>query len=1106
MKKTIFVMAAFCFSLPVSAGSGMLGLRGIRNLSQGSDGLEKLDKVRKKRLLRIVKNHGYESLELFSERFRADLLESFQNPTILLEDGRSPLLGQWSFDNGYYGYLMHSADKTKSNWEKIKSIQSEIFWSTFDIKNPLMRRNLFDLLLTGVRERKSESLRGWRHFLKSRLQFLSEGIDRREMNTHLLNTFMEKGTSESRHFEFETDVLFKALLKNAKSFEDSVNVNILSLDRVDFKTLRGFLNQVVFARTDSTYNSVFERLHDLASSGKNQILGRILVKVWEKAKLVEAEGEGGKDFVALIEYSLKREIYRIHHNEGSPSLYKAKDVISDGMRRSGSLADFVHYHREIAERSPLRRQEEILLNRELSPSQREALERAHRVGDGEDGLVKGIVAGVDNYTETQLLQKIKILRDAGFGKEERELLVKSGIAGRKRIKGNKNKTSEVIVQEKGRVGSKHGVMMTLYAGRSDILENENVLKKLHDKKLMSGLVDDFVNGHLDVKMANLFMFLNHGHPRLVTRLIEGGANPKIKNTNGDTILHVAAERGNDELVGYILEKGIFKSHLRNREGMTPFHKAIENNNRESARILLESGANVSEKIKSGKMALHLAAESGDREILELLLEHGADITAKTKEGRDILQLVAERGNEELVEFVLTRGKDGFSPESLSIALQSVIRNKSSHQIVELLVESGANPSMALEPALESGSIDMARLLLAKGADVNFATKNGATALHGAIAGGDRESIEFLVDNGADVHRMADDGRVALQMAFDSGDRDLVEYLLRHGADINTSARDGRRVLHKALERGDNEMFRFFLEQGADIKLPARNGKMALDFAIENKAGHETIEAILERMEDVNHVANDGMRALDRAIDIGDGELVRMLMAAKADTGLVNGSGRSAFQRALDMKNKSIVHLFLESGLEPEKITNALQEAVSKGSHEGVEILLSGGVDPNVLKNGLSAFHVAIKNGNVDMTRILLEWGADPRLETGEGLSPLWLGVRSGNKSVVKTLLKKKADGSVRLDGSSVLHQAVEDRNDGMLGILLREGLDPNMVDKNGMTALHKAVVISGKNRSIRLLLEYGADFRALDNEGKTPYDLAVKLERKDILKLFIEKG
>ena len=70
------------------------------------------------------------------------------------------------------------------------------------------------------------------------------------------------------------------------------------------------------------------------------------------------------------------------------------------------------------------------LERRLNQKETEALERAHHVGMGEKGK-DGTSARIGNYTQAQLREKNKILKQAGFSKIEREKLIKDGVVGNK---------------------------------------------------------------------------------------------------------------------------------------------------------------------------------------------------------------------------------------------------------------------------------------------------------------------------------------------------------------------------------------------------------------------------------------------------------------------------------------------------------------------------------------------------------------------------------------------------------------------------------------------------------------------------------------------------
>ncbi|GMY26635.1 ADP-ribosylation factor GTPase-activating protein AGD3 isoform X1 [Fagus crenata] len=83
-----------------------------------------------------------------------------------------------------------------------------------------------------------------------------------------------------------------------------------------------------------------------------------------------------------------------------------------------------------------------------------------------------------------------------------------------------------------------------------------------------------------------------------------------------------------------------------------------------------------------------------------------------------------------------------------------------------------------------------------------------------------------------------------------------------------------------------------------------------------------------------------------------------------------------------------------------------------------------------------------------------------------------------------------------LDGCTLLHLACETADIGMIELLLQYGANINATDSRGQTPLHRCI-LRGRNTSAKLLLTRGADPRAVNVEGKNPYELAVESNFND---------
>ena len=92
-------------------------------------------------------------------------------------------------------------------------------------------------------------------------------------------------------------------------------------------------------------------------------------------------------------------------------------------------------------------------------------------------------------------------------------------------------------------------------------------------------------------------------------------------------------------------------------------------------------------------------------------------------------------------------------------------------------------------------------------------------------------------------------------------------------------------------------------------------------------------------------------------------------------------------------------------------------------------------------------------------------------------------------------------------GAAPIHNAVISQNVGQLTALFREGVDPNVVDSDGFTALHWAIRLKSR-RMINILLDNGADIsqRTTDSSRNTPLHLAVATNDESIVRLLLNNG
>ncbi len=167
----------------------------------------------------------------------------------------------------------------------------------------------------------------------------------------------------------------------------------------------------------------------------------------------------------------------------------------------------------------------------------------------------------------------------------------------------------------------------------------------------------------------------------------------------------------------------------------------------------------------------------------------------------------------------------------------------------------------------------------------------------------------------------------------------------------------------------------------------------------------------------------------------------------------------------------------------------------------VRLLLNHGADPNTTfqseEGPLSCLYAAAGLlGNAEMTRLLLEAGADP--DDGESL---YHSVEHAGLACTRLLL----DRGARVGGNDLKHVLDWESPQGVR-LLLGAGADVNAVNDQGDTALHWAVRRGRSAEVVGLLLDAGADIDAVRRDGRTAYALAIVTGQASIAELLASRG
>ncbi|HVY83081.1 MAG TPA: ankyrin repeat domain-containing protein [Steroidobacteraceae bacterium] len=423
------------------------------------------------------------------------------------------------------------------------------------------------------------------------------------------------------------------------------------------------------------------------------------------------------------------------------------------------------------------------------------------------------------------------------------------------------------------------------------------------------------------------------------------------SADGTPALHWVVRMQDHETARLLLKAGA-DANRPNRYGVRPLHIAIDNVDVKMIRLLLAAHADPSSADATGETCLIMAARAGNLDAVKALLEKHAAVDASDPEYHQTPLMVAARyGHADIARLLIARGANVNAQTRIGPTPKFRLLSSNSGSKGAGIIRGGWPERGERDPtpgaktpllyAAREGHIDVARLLLDAGADIEKADADGVTPLLMAILNGRIELAQMLIERGANVKVSDWYGQTPLWSAVDIRNLDvpgptrdngvdreaafaLIKTLLAHGADPNARTKEyppqrrwitrlgslswvdftGQTPFLRAALAGDVKTMRLLLEYHADPNIATFNGTTPLMAAAGvnwtvAQTYDEGPQALLEAVKlaqslgnDVNATNDMGLAAIHGAANRGSDDIIRFLVEKGAKLDVADKQGRT----------------------------------------------------------------------------------------------------------------------------------------------------------------------------------------------------------------------
>lgn len=546
---------------------------------------------------------------------------------------------------------------------------------------------------------------------------------------------------------------------------------------------------------------------------------------------------------------------------------------------------------------------------------------------------------------------------------------------------------------------------------------------------------------IEQTVPKIFQDIRNGNKESIRQQLDNGQDCTIRDNDGNTVLHVAAQEGQTDIISMIVEyydncgwwayyisgPTLPKLDDTNNNGDTPLHATLDGNNNnyedraKIAEYLIGKSPELMEKCNKEHFSpIFTAVKKDDPRFIRIFTAHQIDLNKHRRNGETVFTYAMKEKKPKSIQYCAQKtslanitNNENKTPTTLALDAENL-------QVLELLHDSlnsfiGKDTIKPIHYVTVNSKYKALDYLLGLNISVNEPDKDGNPPLFHAVDNNDEQMINHLLYHGANIKQRNKQGDDVLAIAALNKHIPLINKLVKkYNVDLDARDNKGRTTFMRASIEQNYDVMEELLNLGANSRITDERRENSLHKAARS-GDHKGASIIIKHdKSSLNDSNADGNSPLFVALQNNHIALAQTLLSAGSPLDTINKNGDTIIHTVAKANNSSFLNEVLRKASQHlinhknNKGETAIFFAAHNGDNNSIQALINHKAEFRTITNneGLTPIHYAAASDAVAAIKELEKHGANVTDRTKEGDTIAHIAARHGKINTIKYLQTK----------------------------------------------------------------------------------------------------